>query len=303
MRIAASLSIVLLTLLSGTVRAALVPTALTGSEPETVALYNFNEFSGNDVVISAGALQDASANNLDGTHATTRVYTNSLSGFGEEMRISTSDIRLPGGSLTSSFFQGDFTIEAWIKVDGLTKTTGNVGQVITTTQRFFNSRSSSIGWIFQLATDGTANKLQVHNGSAFSDAITGFTLPTSGWTHWAMVFTNTNPGSTDSAYSVQFYVTDPSVDTEPNLIGTFNLNPTASTTSLAAIALAFTGDATFSFAPNIDSVRIDDVRVSNVALTTFAALGQTTSIPEPATLGLLALGGLGLAGAARRRRH
>ena len=278
---AASVMAFLLVVLAGTATAGLTPTPLTGGEPGTVLLYNFDEFEGHDVVVGPGPVLDTSPNNYDGSIGTTRVYDSTLGDeFDRALRIATARTHTPGDTLPASLFKDTFSIEAWIQD--------------SSSGRFFSSRNPGIGWILELS----GSQLDVHNGSSWeSGVLTDLDLPT-GWSHWAMVFNNPNPGEEDVEYSVDWYVTDPFTDTEPNLVGTFLLAPVASASTLATYRLNYIDDA--SMAPGLNGLRHDDIRVS-IGVTQFEALGlgPVVPIPEPAGLSLL---GMALLGLKRRKR-
>ncbi len=294
-----------------TANAALVPVPLTGAEANTVVLYNFNEFPGDGGVVSTAthpsSLVDSSSNNIQGGFGTTRTYASDLNGteFGTAMRVSGGNSNVPGGSLNASFYQGDFTVEAWFKqvsyVDNETGVVDRIGEFFTTRD------GGGIGWIFQIRPDGSGgNILKVYNGGGWTDnVLTGFTLPNGGaadpysWRHWAMVFENKGTVGDETDYTVSFYVTG--MDSEngqtPNLIGTFDLDPVKDAAGLAAIDLVFP-QSTNGTIGLVDTDWHDGARLSNVARTTF----ETLAVPEPATMGLLSLGFAAMAALRRRRR-
>jgi hypothetical protein len=262
--------------LTGTAMAGLVPTPLTGTEANTVLLYKFDEFTGDNALVGPAALVDSSGNGNAGAIGLTRVFTSDLAApnFDRALRIDTSGTNTPGGTLAASLFKDTFTVEAWFR----NASGGN---------RFFNLRQPGIGWIFEFSGGG----LRAHNGSAWTTVLASVTVPSADWTHWAMVFNNTNVGAEDSSYSVDWYVTDPDVHTAPNLIGTFALNPVQTATALAGYRLGYLEDGS-GVGGTFAADRQDEIRIST-GVTAFEALGigpPPPPVPEPGSAMMLLFG-------------
>ena len=268
-----------------------VPTVVTGTEPNTVALYTLNEFAGNTTLVSAGTnVMDSSPNGLTGkTGLATRTYqsTDLGAGFGNNLRAD-SKVYVPASILSSSLYQGDFTMEMWVRNSFFINSSGQ----ITSESVLFSSSNSGggIGWLFDIYKNGSGkNVLKVYNGSAWTDnAIADLVLPAgTGWSHWAAAFTNTNPGVEDSRYSVSLYIT-PVAASAPTLAGTFSFNPTKTATELSAMPLIFNGDLRSSGGKGFSVAQpgdlVDSLRVSNIARTSFESF-----TPEPVSASLLAL--------------
>lgn len=180
---------------------------------------------------------------------------------------------------------GQLTVEFWLNPNASATNYANLV--------LFNNQAAN-GWELYQQKDATGINvvgLLRNSANAFPGAITSAHIPYGQWSHVALTFERTGPGSAVA----NLYINGGSVST-------VNYTPGASDYASIAGVLRIGADGDGNRA---NSFLIDELRISNVALLPGAGTGagelayNASLVPEPAALGFV-IAGAGLLG--RRRR-
>lgn len=260
------------------------------ADSSTLILYHFDEEAGTSVVIDSSG-HDRNATRGDASSGGAAAlpgmgYAQSpTSGLNKRTNWTESNGPTDPSSFLYTLGQGDFTIEAWIRLDSLDFSSRYIMTVQsgTVVQPELSFSILKTGGNFYLALGDVSGPNRVYTSGA------SLNLQVDQWYHVAV--TATDIGNGKSTY--RFYFNTPGSDINPNPIYT-NTNthmfPSAEDTVPRRLEIGnYYGNNGLTFFPG----SIDELRISDIARTTFETLQP---IPEPSHAALVLAGGVLVAG-------
>ncbi len=242
----------------------------------TIAHWTFNESAPGVVATGAGSVLDSSGNGHNGTPSGGPIYQ-AVPGGGTGLKFDGSNDRVLVAD-SSAFSVSSMTVEAIVSLDTLNLATFGIDQIV------FRGDSRAGADPFYLGILGGHLRFLIEGTAGAVAVLSPNLLPTGELLHLAGSIDNTTG-------AMKLFINGAEVASK-----TTTIRPTlALTGSNPGIGIGSLQDGSGQYLDGL----IDEIRISDVVLTSNEFLGA--SVPEPATLVLLAFGLLGMGFGNRRK--